>query len=70
MAMFKRVFSRKGVTGTSKSFRIPNTLLDKLQKLADQEGETVNQIVVLILDQYFQLEEADLAPAPPDKSAS
>lgn len=54
--MFKRVFAPKRVPSVSKSIRIPEPMLEALEQLATEKGETLNSYVVLVLDQYLQLQ--------------
>jgi predicted HicB family RNase H-like nuclease len=68
--MFKRVFSKKSFASTSKSksFRVPSAMLEKLETLAESQGETLNSYVVLILDQYLQVQaESEVNPPTPNK---
>ena len=54
--LFKRVFSRKNPKNVTKSIRVTEPMLEALQQLADQAGETLNAYVVLVLDQYLQVQ--------------
>jgi predicted DNA-binding protein len=54
--MFKRVFSRKNPENVTKSIRITNDMAAALQHLADEAGETLNSYIVLVLDQYLQVQ--------------
>lgn len=63
--MFKRVFSRKQPENVTKSIRITNEMANALQQLAKDSGETLNSYIVLVLDQFLQvqLENGTLKPA-------
>ena len=52
--MFKRVFSPKRIEGFSKSIRVPKPMLELLEKLAAEHGETLNAYIVLVLDEHLQ----------------
>lgn len=71
--MFKRVFSKKSFSSTSKSksIRIPEAMLSELEKLAESQGETLNSFIVLILDQFLQVQtEVESTTEPQSKDAS
>lgn len=69
MSMFKRVFSKRNPSNITKSIRITDDMANALQYLADEAGETLNSYIVLILDQYLQvqLEEGTLPNPVPTK---
>lgn len=50
---------RKYVDGPKKmvSWRLPEKLMDKLDKMAKAKGWTTTDLVVTVLDQYLQQEE-------------
>lgn len=54
--MWKRVFSKKNPENVTKSIRITQTMADAIQQLADEAGETLNSYIVLVLDQYLQVQ--------------
>ncbi len=54
--MFRRVFAPKKVATVSKSIRTPTIMWDAIEKLAKDAGETPNAYIVLILDQFLQLQ--------------
>ena len=54
--VFKRVFSRKHPKNVTKSIRCTQPMWDALEKLAEEAGESANSYMVLILDQYLQVQ--------------
>jgi predicted DNA-binding protein len=69
MSFFKRVFSRQRPENVTKSIRCPLVMWEALESLADEVGETANGYIVLILDQYLQvqLENGKLKPPASDE---
>lgn len=63
--MFKRVFSRKNPENVTKSIRITNPMAAALEQLADEAGESLNSYIVLVLDQYLQVQIEDGKIKPP-----
>jgi hypothetical protein len=62
--MRRRVFS-KAVGDLTTSIRVSNEMLEMIEKLADEEGETRNAFIVLALDEYLQMKaEAGAIPWP------
>ena len=62
----KRVFS-KAKGEVTKSLRITKDMLDGIERLADENGESFNSYVVLILDEHLQqAAEAGVIPWPKD----
>jgi predicted DNA-binding protein len=57
--MFKRVFSRKKPANISKSIRITEEMAAAIEQLANEAGETLNAYIVLVLDQYLQVQLED-----------
>lgn len=73
--MFKRMFSKKQPENVTKSIRCTAAMWDALESLASEAGETANSYVILVLDQYLQVQVENgvlKAPAPTkdEKSAS
>lgn len=72
--MFKRVFSRKNPENVTKSIRITNDMAKAIKRLADENGETLNAYIVLVLDQYLQGQPEEKITTPEvvtdEKSAS
>lgn len=56
MSIFKRVFSRKNPINVTKSIRVTEAMATALEKLAKEAGETLNSYIVLVLDQYLQIQ--------------
>jgi hypothetical protein len=54
--IFKRMFSAKKPKSVSKSIRVPEKMWEALELLADQQGETPNGYIVLVLDQFLQIQ--------------
>jgi hypothetical protein len=55
--MFKRLFSRrKAEQSVSKSHRYPIKMWEAIEQLAKDAGESPNGYVVLVLDQYLQVQ--------------
>ncbi len=68
--MFKRVFAPKRVDSVSKSIRVPVNMWSAIEKLAKENGETPNSYIVLILDQFLQieLEQGNIEPPEPNEA--
>jgi hypothetical protein len=54
VSMLKRIFAPKRVPSVSKSVRIPEPMLEALEKLAGEAGETLNFYIILVLEDYLQ----------------
>lgn len=62
--MRRRVFS-KATGDTTTSIRTSKEMLDVIEKLAEEQGETRNAFIVLALDEYLQMKaEAGEIPWP------
>lgn len=55
-SFFKRVFSRQAPQNVTKSIRCPQEMWEAISKLSNEHGETPNAFIVLILDQYLQIQ--------------
>lgn len=74
MTLFKRIFSAKAPKNTTKSLRVTEPMWKALEELAKEHGESANSFIVMVLDQYLQvqMESGKIKPPPmlEEKSAS
>jgi hypothetical protein len=69
--MFKRVFSKAMPESVSKSIRCTVTMWDAIAALAKEAGETPNSYIVLVLDQFLQIQlETGKLKLPKEKKKS
>lgn len=54
--LIKRVFSRKQPENVSKSIRCTLEMWNAIEILADKMGESPNAYVVMVLDQFLQVQ--------------
>lgn len=55
-SFFKRVFSRQAPKNVTKSIRCPEQMWDALTALSKEHGESPNAFIILVLDQYLQVQ--------------
>ncbi len=60
---------RKYATGSKKmvSWRLPETLMSEIEKMAKKKGWTVTDLVTTVLDQFIQQEEESKNAEPNKK---
>lgn len=66
MEIFRRVFSRKNPQNITKSIRCTHEMWNAIEQLAKEAGESPNSYIVLVLDQFLQVQIEKGTIKPPE----